>query len=39
MKNLRLRKEVKEWLVAIVEAPFAIAFIYAIYCLMYIAIG
>lgn len=39
MKKLRLRKEVKEWIKAIIQAPALIAAFYVIYCMMYVVIG
>lgn len=39
MKKRRLSKEAKEWIKAIIEAPFVIAAVYFIYCFMYVVIG
>ena len=39
MKRRKLRKETKEWIKAIIEAPFIIAAFYFIYCFMYLIIG
>lgn len=38
-KKLRLRKEVKEWVKAIIQTPLVIAIFYFIYCLMYVVCG
>lgn len=39
MKKIKLRKEAKEWIKAIIGTPFVIATVYFIYCFMYLVIG